>query len=160
MPMLTFNNNEHYTTAIEVDPTMRQFDDLARCLELDHFKLTVSSWTYNETPIIAIGVDRFSVEFGEYVGYVFVQMERRECDPNPLSSELLRMYAESQLWTMSKYCPTVAYSFVPYICSRKRMCARLKRFALADLHLDQCMAGIEVAMKVLGFPEQLLNTFA
>ena len=146
----------HHRTEIEVDPTtMPELANIARRLKLDYFKLTVTSWKDQyQTPTIAIGVDKFSVEHKKYVGGVFVQMERRECDPHPSSSEMLRLNAESQLWTMSKACPTVAYRFVSDDCKKKRMSARLKKIALANLHLDQSMAGIKVAMKALGFSDQ------
>ena len=139
--MMTLN------TEILVDPTLHQFDELAKELKLDVFKLTVK--TIDDTTV-AISVDTYDNRFNEYTSKSFVQMERHEGDP--ACPVLFRKFAEEQGLTLSKACPIVAYRFLPYHWANKRMSQKLKKFALTKLHLDQCIGGIETAIKVLGFP--------
>ena len=136
-----------FDTEILVNPTLHQFDELARELKLDVFKLTVK--TIDDTTV-AIGVMTYNSKFDEYTNKSFVQMERHEGDP--ACPVLFRKFAEEQGLTLSEACPIVAYRFLPYHWTNKRMSQKLKKFALTKLHLDQCIGGIETAMKVLGFP--------
>ena len=151
--MLHFDN-EVYKTCVTVDPTKRQFDELSRGIGLDEYELSVGSFTTEHSDIICLAVST-KCECGAVNCKMFVSMHHLEyLTPTSRLAESIRLTTVADGWIPSKACPTVFYSFVPFVMGNRNQIASLKKFALHDLHLDQCLHDIEVAMTALGFPAQ------
>lgn len=139
---------------VTVDPTKHQFKKLSRDLGLSDFKLSLASSTPDEDAPrdFTLSAYKYDANDEKYVCVSLCKITRQEFWlPDVLSIETLRSVNESRGWTASIVWPTVFYHGSPYVGSDPLKSARLHKFLLNELGLDEALPAFEYAIKDLGF---------